>query len=239
MKLLNTTYTNPAENLACDELLLNRAEEGEEGEVIRFWESQSYFVVLGYSRSAEEDVNLTRCELEGVQVLRRASGGGTVLQGPGCLNYALILKIRPDTPLVSITGTTRYVLERNARALTPFLDSAAEPMGESDLTIRGRKFSGNAQRRLSRFLLFHGTILSRFDIERTTRLLHMPAKQPAYRNRRDHLNFLVNLGIDVRTVTDALQREWNAETGTTRVPHEGLADLVRRRYGLRTWTFRV
>ncbi|MRR36937.1 lipoate--protein ligase family protein, partial [bacterium] len=61
MKLIDHTYADPAANLACEEALLRQAEEtGGEG-ILRFWESQTYFVVLGYSRPAAGDVNLDRC----------------------------------------------------------------------------------------------------------------------------------------------------------------------------------
>src|SRR5882724_10843203 len=93
MKLLDLTLASPAENLACDEVLLDRSENGAGKEVLRFWEPRDYFVVVGYANKLATEVHVPACEARGIPVLRRCSGGGAVLQGPGCLNYTLILRI--------------------------------------------------------------------------------------------------------------------------------------------------
>src|SRR5689334_9674348 len=98
MKVLDLTLPSPPENLACDEALLGLAESGAGEEVLRFWESTEYFVVVGYANKVAVEVNVAACEVGGIPILRRCSGGGTVVQGPGCLNYALVLRISGDGP---------------------------------------------------------------------------------------------------------------------------------------------
>ena len=93
MKYLDRTLRTPQENLAADEALLDWCEEESADEILRFWEPRQHFVVLGYSNRTRTEVNLDSCKKLDVPVLRRCSGGGTVLQGPGCLNYALLLRI--------------------------------------------------------------------------------------------------------------------------------------------------
>jgi len=238
MKLIDHTYADPAANLACEEAFLRQAEEtGGEG-ILRFWESQTYFVVLGYSRPAAGDVNLDRCQREAVPVLRRFTGGGTVLQGPGCLNYALVLRSEPDGPLATIAGTNRYVLERNVRALGHLLGERAGIRGQSDLALDDRKFSGNAQRRSVRWILFHGTILIDFDIDRIARFLPLPSKQPAYRNSRPHRDFLFNTGLDRGELKKRLRLEWGSRQAGE-LPRDGeLQALVTGRYASPGWTYR-
>src|ERR1041384_1929474 len=93
MKLLDLTLPTPEENLACDEALLDLCEtDGDDG-ILRFWEARQHFIVLGYSNKAGTEANLPRARQYSVPVLRRCTGGGAVLQGPGCLNYSLILRI--------------------------------------------------------------------------------------------------------------------------------------------------
>src|SRR4051812_33316670 len=91
MKLLDYTLPTPAENLALDEALLVAAEQDAGGEVLRLWESPAVAVVLGTGGAVSIDVNLAACAADGVPVLRRASGGGTVLVGPRCLCFGLVL----------------------------------------------------------------------------------------------------------------------------------------------------
>src|SRR5687768_15507648 len=92
MHWLDHTLPTPAENLALDEALLLEAEAGRAGEVLRIWEWPTPAVVLGAGGSIADDVNKPACAADGVPIARRASGGGTVLLGRGCLLYSLVLR---------------------------------------------------------------------------------------------------------------------------------------------------
>jgi lipoate---protein ligase len=254
MKYLDLTLPSPAENLAGDEALLDLAEAGEGGEVLRFWESPDYFVVVGYANKVATEVNEEECKARGVPILRRCSGGGTVLQGPGCLNYALILQIGDGGTLGSIAAANGFIMERNGKALASQLFQAQgselgaapkpeirnpklkiEVCGHTDLAINGRKFSGNSQRRHRRFLLFHGTFLLNFNLARIEALLWMPSKQPDYRRKRDHGEFLVNLHLPADQVKLALRQSWHAHEPLKMPPLEMLSALVRDRYANPRW----
>lgn len=104
MRFLNLSFSTPAANLACDEALLDWREEERGGEILRFWESPEPFVVVGYANKIGTEVNASACEAKNIPVYRRCSGGGTVLQGPGCLNYALILRIEAHPALTTISS---------------------------------------------------------------------------------------------------------------------------------------
>src|SRR5882724_8858694 len=99
MKYIDFTLPTPAANLACDEVLLDLCEAGAGADTLRFWQAREPFVVVGYANKAAREVNLEACQRRGIPVLRRCSGGGTVLQGPGCLSYSLILRISETGPL--------------------------------------------------------------------------------------------------------------------------------------------
>src|SRR5262245_30836384 len=88
-----TEVSSPESLLACEEALLDQGESTNHNGFLTFWESMTYFVVLGYSKHLGEEVFEEECARSKVSVLRRSSGGGTVLQGPGCLNYTLVLPI--------------------------------------------------------------------------------------------------------------------------------------------------
>ena len=163
MQLFDITLPTPAENLAGDEALLNACETSG-GAALRFWESPAPFVVVGYGNEIAREVNVAACAASGVSVLRRCSGGGTVLQGPGCWNYALVLDIAADAALATVAGANGFILHRTAAALACLLGEPVERCGDTDLVWRGRKFSGNAQRRRRTHLLFHGTLLLGFDL---------------------------------------------------------------------------
>ena len=244
MKYLDLTLPSPAGNLACDEALLELCEEGKEGEILRFWESQELFVVVGYANKAAKEVDLAACKTASIPVLRRLSGGGTVLQGPGCLNYSLMLRIGESGPLASITGTNKFIMAKQKAALETLTWKAVSIEGDTDLALgrfnamEGLKFSGNAQRRKRKFLIFHGTILLRFDIATIEKYLRMPSKHPGYRRDRGHEDFLTNLNTEAAAVKRAIQNEWEAMEVLRDVPVDEIEELRVKKYSTEEWNFR-
>ncbi|MCB9799362.1 MAG: lipoate--protein ligase family protein [Candidatus Omnitrophica bacterium] len=213
MYILNLTGHLPEENLAYDEALLNLCEEGLGGETLRFWEAASYFVVLGYSNKINSEVQIEDSRRLKIPLLRRPSGGGTVLQGPGCLNYSLILKISDRPQLQHLQQTNEYILNRHCASLQPLLPGhPLSVQGISDLTTGSLKFSGNAQRRKKEFVLFHGTFLTHFDLSLIGKVLRMPPKKPDYRGERSHLDFVTNIPLSCETIRHVLSTTWQAET---------------------------
>jgi len=236
MKLLDLTLPSPAANLACDEALLDWCEGGRCEGLLRFWESPEYFVVLGYANKASSEADLEACRERGVPVLRRCSGGGAVLQGPGCLNYSLVLKI--EGALQSITETNCHVMQRNRDALQTLLKQKVEIRGTTDLTLGNLKFSGNAQRRRRNFLLFHGSFLLQFDLKLIGQLLKFPSRQPDYRADRPHSKFLTQLTVSAHDVKNSLRKEWNANEPLAAAPMDAIEGLVRTRYSTEAWNLR-
>jgi len=236
MYRLDLTLPTPAENLACDEALLDAAEDGQlTAEVLRFWESPVPFVVVGYSNQIAVEVNEAACAQAGVPVLRRCSGGGTVVQGPGCLNFALILRIPGEGPLAQVTSTNDYVIRRHAAALRLLLGDGCGSQGTSDLALGPRKFSGNAQRRKKHWLLFHGTFLHGFDLRLISALLHFPSRQPDYRQSRAHDDFVMNVPVSPADIQAAIAAVWEANTILPAPPWERVEKLVRERYATAEW----
>ena len=239
MKYLDRTLRSPQANLAGDEALLDWCEEGSGDEILRFWEPRQHFVVLGYSNRSRTEVNLDSCKTLGVPVLRRCSGGGTVLQGPGCLNYALLLKINGDLPLANIAEANAFIMNRNRNALNSLLDGKVLIQGHTDLTLQGLKFSGNSQRRKRHFLLFHGSFLLNLDLARVEQVLPMPSQQPQYRSRRAHKDFLINLDLPADDIKEAMKRAWNAGNVAEEIPGNRVEQLVKEKYATDAWNFKT
>jgi lipoate-protein ligase A len=238
MKLLDLALLSPAENLACDEALLDAAEAGTGDEVLRFWEPREHFVVVGYANQVATEVDTAACEARGIPVLRRCSGGGTVVQGPGCLNYTLILRITADGPLHNIGIANQFIMRQNRSALESVVSRLVAIRGHTDLAVSERKFSGNSQRRRKHFLLFHGTFLLNFDLALVSELLPMPSKQPDYRERRAHTEFLTNLNLPAEKVKAALRQAWRVKEPLENPPLEKIMALARDKYATREWNFK-
>ena len=238
MKLCELTLRTPEENLACDEVLLDLCESGRCDELLRLWELPHYFVVLGYANQAATEANLPFCQENAIPVLRRCTGGGAVLQGPGVLNYSLILRINASEPTHSIAATNRFILERHRDTLAPLLMAPVEWQGQTDLAIGGLKFAGNAQRRFRRFLLFHGSFLLQLDLSLVEKTLPLPSRQPGYRVNRSHSDFLININLPVHTLKAALAKAWSATAPLAPLPLDEITRLAEQKYCLDEWNLK-
>lgn len=238
MNYCDLTLPSAEENLACDETLLELCEAGKCTEVLRFWEPNQYFVVLGYANRAELEVNLDFCRKQTIPVLRRCSGGGTVLQGPGCLNYTLILQCEGPHALRSIAATNAFVLQRHGETLSALLRAPVERKGHTDLAIGGLKFSGNAQRRRQKFLLFHGSFLLHFDIQLLEKALPFPSRHPDYRRGRSHTDFLMNLKVPAYRLKEGLTKAWGASGPLAELPLDSIATLAEQKYRRDEWNLK-
>jgi lipoate-protein ligase A len=235
MKYLEVTYDEPARNLGCDELLLDLCETAQTDEILRIWQPADYFVVLGYSSKIASEVNLGACAVRNIPILRRVSGGGAVLQGPGCLNYSLILHNARRGPFGDIAASFRKILEPHQRLLSRLLSQSVAIEGISDLTVSGKKFSGNSQHRKPGCTLFHGTFLLQFDVRLIQETLRAPSRQPAYRRLRSHEEFLANVPIDPPRLRAALREEWGADEPLDWTWGDRLEAVVRERYAREEW----
>ncbi|MBM4263711.1 MAG: lipoate--protein ligase family protein [Deltaproteobacteria bacterium] len=236
MKYLDLTLPSPEENLACDEALLHFCENHEEEPgALRFWESPNHFIVLGYSNKLNAEVHVEKCKTRGVPVLRRFSGGGTVVQGPGCLNYALVMANHQLGDTLDIIASFHFVLERHRDAVARLLGQEVQIAGISDLAVDGVKFSGNAQYRSRNFTLFHGTFLLGFDVALIEALLPMPSRQPHYRRARGHKDFVRNIPLGRHELCAALKHAWQALAPAERFNPSTVGQYVKQRYGRAEW----
>jgi lipoate-protein ligase A len=234
-RFLDLTLPDPAANLALDEALLLEAEAGGGGEVLRLWEWPAPVVVLGSGCRLAEEVDEDACRTDAVPVLRRSSGGGTVLLGSGCLLYTLVLRCEGVPELAQIRSSYCHILRRICRALGV---AGAAPSGTSDIALAGRKFSGNSQQRKREHLLHHGSLLYAFDLAAVGRYLRPPPRQPDYRGGRSHEAFLCNLELPAAELRQRLRQEWKADEPLTDWPRARVQELATQKYGSPEWVRR-
>lgn len=229
------------EQLALDEALLEEAHEGVVREtVVRTWMAAEPTVVLGSSSRTAAEVDLDACRRLGVRVIRRPSGGLTVVLGPGCLMWTVVTH-HPVAP-PAIEAVHAAMLEPLAAALR----EAGRPVGRrgtSDLAVLSeageRKVAGNALRVRRHGVLYHGTLLDRFDIGLVGEILRHPPREPDYRGRRPHGAFLANLDLGRDVLDTAVRTAFGAVAERRTWPEDRVRRLVRDRYADAEWTHRV
>ena len=248
---LTAALPSVEENLALDEALLELAHEGlATATCVRTWMATEPVVVLGSSSRVDEEIDLQVCETAGVRVVRRPSGGATVVLGPGCLMWSVITPHPEGVP--SIEAIHASMLEPLAAAINDALPPTAPHTGwrvarrgTSDLAVRvdrgmhERKFSGNALRVRRHGVLYHGTLLDRFDLDLVGRVLRHPPREPDYRSRRSHGEFLVNLELGREILERIVRAAFHAALTHGEWPRERVARLVAERYAACDWTKRL
>ncbi len=230
------------EQLALDEALLDEAHAGRLAvPVVRTWMAAAPAVVVGSSSRIDDEVDRAACVAAGVPILRRPSGGLTVVLGPGCLMWSVVAPL-PAAPPPAIERLHAAMLDPLAAALVA-AGRLVVRRGSSDLAMTGvdveRKVSGNALRVRRAAVLYHGTLLDAFDLELVSRLLRHPPREPGYRAGRSHGSFLANLGLGQMTLNAAVRSAFAAVMPREEWPRDRVAGLVEERYASRVWTERI
>jgi len=238
MRFLDLTLPTAVENVALDEALVVAAEEGTGASTLRIWELDHVAVVLGASGRIAEDVRLEACRADGVPIARRSSGGGTVLIGPGAVNFTVVLPIDSDARLRAVDTAQIYVLERVAEALRA-MGQDVRVLGSGDLTLRSRKFSGSAQRRLKRSVMVHASLIFDLNLDLITRYLNPPRRQPGYREARSHEDFMTILPLPRSEIVLALRTAWNADELAGEPPWLMMSRLISEKFGRAAWIERI
>jgi lipoate-protein ligase A len=238
MQQIVDQLTDPEDHLALDEALLLEAEQGGGADALRVWEFSRHVVVAGRGTRVSQEIDQPLCQSRGIPILRRCSGGASVVGGPGCLMYSVVLGFDRRDALRRIDVAHQYVMTHVLRALRCQI-ADAEFQGTCDLTWQDRKCSGNSLRIARRHLLYHGTILYDFDLSWIARCLKQAPRQPEYRQGRDHESFTGNVPIDSDQFSADLCAIFGAEG---RIDAESLRGRIRQlreqRYDDPAWHFR-
>ncbi len=237
MRQLDLTLDSAAADVALDEALLESCDAGELSiEVLRLWEPRQIAVVVGRSSIVEQEVNTAYCDAHSIPIIRRCSGGAAVVCGPGCLMYSVVLDTYTHPQLAMIDAAHKFVLSKMIAALTRAGQTAVR-CGISDIAIDDRKVSGNSLRRHKRWLLYHGTLLYQMSPDLLQRCLNSAPRQPEYRRRRNHRDFVGNIHATATQLRRAILTEWDAQERQLVWPQGRMERLLKSRYGVDAWNF--
>ena len=248
MTFLKTSYPSTSMNLAADEWLLQSCETSvTPREGFRLWENPKHAVIIGRSSKIRDEAHLEYCRQHQIDVHRRVSGGASVVIGPGCLMYAVVLDYRLRPHLRAIDQAHRFVM-LNVKAAVEACGIQVDYQGICDLTYSDCKFSGNSLRCQQNCLLYHGTILYGFDLQRLHDCLGTPPRQPEYRQGRDHRSFVTNLPVAVDALHLALQTTWQqaincqpqtqVDSETLLEQEQQIRELAETKYESTAWNFK-
>ena len=162
MRYIKNVSTNPYYNMAFDEYCLESLSINEP--VFYLWQNRPA-VIVGFNQEVNTEVNLDYLKENGIDLVRRVTGGGAVYHDLGNLNYTIVGRsedLERDYPeYASIM----------AKALQK-LGVPATLSGRNDILVEGRKVSGFAKRVCKNRLMVHGTLMYNVDVDVLTKVLN-------------------------------------------------------------------
>ncbi len=166
MVYIESPSTDPAFNLALEQYVFDCMDRNQE--YFMLWQNDNT-VVIGKNQNAFAEVNQKIAEAKQIKVVRRLSGGGAVYHDMGNLNFTFILDAKDATNL-DIQLFCQPIAD-----LLRSLGVPAEVNGRNDITIEGKKFSGNSQYLKQGHIMHHGTIMFDSDLSLVADVLNVSA----------------------------------------------------------------
>ena len=162
MRYLKNPSTNPYYNMAFDEYCLESLPIDEP--VFFLWQNRPA-VIVGYNQEVNTEVNLDYLKENGIDLVRRVTGGGAVYHDLENLNYTIVGRSED--------------LERDYPEYASLLAKALQTLGvpatlsgRNDILVEGRKVSGFAKRVCKNRLMVHGTLMYNVDVDVLTHVLN-------------------------------------------------------------------
>lgn len=192
-RLLDTGIRRAAENIAMNRALLEARQQEIGPNTLRFLGFEPC-ALLGFHQSATQELNLDYCQTNDVVIQRRITGGGAIYFDTTQLGWELYLHKR-DLGTADMTAISRRICEAVARGISS-LGIIATFRPRNDIEVDGRKISGTGGAFDGDALMYQGTLLVEFDVEKMLRVLNIPAEKlsdKAIASARDRVTNLADL----------------------------------------------
>ena len=236
---LDLDTTDAAWNLAAEQYVFEALPR--DRSYFMLWQNRSA-VIVGKHQDTLAEINRPYVEAQGIQVIRRPSGGGAVYHDLGNLNYTIITD-SGSTERLDLSLFCQPVL----RVLRD-MGVPAELTGRNDMTVDGKKFSGSAQYLRHGRIQHHGTLLFDSDLSVVQQALQVDPEKirskglPSVRSRVTNLRPWLPAGITLPQFRQRLLEELLRQTPGeryvfTQADLAGIEALAESRY--RSWDWNV
>jgi len=217
-RVVDTGLRSAAQNIALNRALLEARQAEEIPSTLRFLRFTPS-ALLGYHQSAEQELNLDYCKANHIAVQRRITGGGAIYFDETQIGWELYLHKR-DVGTTDMQAISKRICHAAATAISA-LGVNARYRPRNDIEVDGRKISGTGGAFDGDALLFQGTLLVDFDVEKMLRVLRIPAEKlsdkaiASARERVANLKELLGRQPDIgqirRNIIEAFESEFDVE----------------------------
>lgn len=242
MVYLESTSTDPHFNLAMEQYIFDHMDKAQP--YFMLWQNDNA-VIVGRHQNTAREVNKAFVEQHGVSVVRRLSGGGAVYHDMGNLNFTFITDAGKQDSTRS--GLDMKAFARPVVEALRSLGVPAELSGRNDMTIDGRKFSGNAQYIHKGRVMHHGTLMYDCDLSAVSGALQVSKDKIAGKgvqsvrsrvtNLKDYMGDITLQQFKQRLVSTMFRHsplQWHE---FTEAELERAHEIQRERYDLWEWNW--
>jgi len=230
-RVIDTGLRPAAENIALNRALLEARQAGEIPNTLRFLRFRPS-ALLGYHQSAEQELDLDYCRANAITVQRRITGGGAIYFDETQIGWELYLT-KDTLGCADMEQIARRICEAAAQGISA-LGVEARYRPRNDIEVEGKKISGTGGAFEGNALMYQGTLLLRFDVEKMLRVLRIPAEKlsdkaiSSARERVTNLADLLGELPNLETVKAALTWAFAKEFGVSFAPGNlAAAELAR------------
>jgi len=235
-RLIDLPSYDPFLNLSMEEAIFRSVSEGKSSNTIRFW-CNSPCVIVGYSQHVMHEVEVDICKKMKIAIVRRFTGGGTVYQDLGNINFSFIIHKNHRLFSSSIMKTYEVVARGFIKGLE--LLGLRTDLSANEILFEGKKISGMAGANRFRACIRHGTLLVDSDLNVMKKVLRNFKKEVTNLNEHsvkkltiDYVKEALIKGFEqeysIKLEKDDLTSE---ERNTTNVLYE-------KKYSLDKWNFK-
>ncbi len=158
-------------------------------------------IVMGISSAPDEMLDVELVRRDKIPVIRRFSGGGTVIVDEETLFTSFIF----EKTAHPFPAYPEPILRWSEELFKEALGLSTFALKENDFVLGNRKCGGNAQYLRRDRWLHHTTFLYDYTRDNMQYLLN-PERAPKYRNGRDHSDFLTKLAPHVSSKREFFNR---------------------------------
>jgi len=175
-RLLDTGELPAANNMALERVILTARSRNLIPNTLHFLQFSPHCALVGYHQAVELEVEEQYCREHGIEINRRISGGGSIYMDEGQLGWEIFaLKDTPGIPK-RLEDMYRLMCESVVTGLAKLgIDARYRPL--NDIEVGGRKISGTGGTEMGNSLLYHGTLLTDFDVDTMIACLKLPLKK--------------------------------------------------------------
>lgn len=185
MRYLASSSLDIRQNLAIETYLMEHADLSEP---ILYFYINSPCIIVGRYQNVLAEINQQYVQDHNIILTRRTSGGGAVYDDLGNVSFSFITKDDGDA-----VGNFKRFTDPVIKALHQMGATGAAMTGRNDLTIAGKKFSGNAMHVENGRMFSHGTLMYDVDQTQIAKSLQVPADKLASKGVKSVKSRVTNL----------------------------------------------